>query len=639
MDIATPQMPFIFASTATNLSAQCLANNLPQPSLFGAEILSVTSSLVSNYTASFPPPDFTNSDPPSYGAATDLSFCNITVAYTHPSQNDTINVNLWLPVSVSESASASATANATTPDDWTAAPAPVPVPLTTPAWNGRFLSLGGGGYVMGPPDIDAHVSLTQGYAISSTDGGHSRTVGSSEPWALVSPGNVNLYLLQDFASVALHDMAVIGKEIVKSFYGVAPSYSYFKGCSTGGRQGLMLAQRYPDDYDGILAAAPAIYFPKLLMSHYWAQVVMNQLGKYPHGCELDAINAALVDECDDLDGVRDGVVAAVDACHFDPFKLVGTSISCTERYADADAHGEPVAHSLNISHAAAHVALSVWRGPVDADSSNTTLWPGLVPGSPLSIFAGTSCFRNGSCTGSPNLLTHEWIRLFMYKDPTLDLADLARLVTHETFVQLFHQSDELYHSFISTSDPDLGLFARRGGKIITWHGLSDEAIMPDQSRLYYDHVVALAAERKNKSRSTKGSVSDDKTTGKDREKSKEKTPTQDLGNVTDYYRLFLAPGVQHCGYGPGALPINVMERLRDWVEYGVAPDVLEGESFPDHTRYPGTDGETVDISGNQFVDDKKKFTRPVCMYPLVARYVGHGDPRRAENFECAESFF
>lgn len=686
MDILSAQAPFSFSPTSTNLTAQCLSNNLPTPTLFGAEILSVTSSLVSNYTAPYLPPSFFNSDPPMYGAATGLSFCNITVAYAHPGQNDTTNVHLWLPVSVSP--------NATKPDD----PAAI-APSTTPAWNGLFLSLGGGGFLTGLPDIFSHSSLAQGYAISSTDGGH--TGPSSEPWALISPGNVNLYLLQDFASVALHDMAVLGKAVVESFYSAAPRYSYFKGCSTGGRQGLMLAQRYPDDYDGILAAAPAIYMPKLMMSHYWAQMLMNQLGEYPHACELNAIHQAVIDECDDLDGVTDGVVSALDLCRFDPFKLVGTSISCTEQYEDADGDADnrenPSSSSkapatatfpLNISLAAAQVAASVWRGPVD--TNNNTLWHPLTLAAPLSNYAATKCFRNGTCTGSPGQLPTEWLRLFMYKDPSLTNTDLARLITHEIWTDLFRQSEELYHSFLATSDPDLGSFARRGGKMITWHGLSDEGIMPGQSRAYYDQVVALAAAKKHKNRSSGGSMSQGEGSPESGTTTKAAALLA-LNNVTEYYRLFLAPGVEHCGSGPGALPINVMAKLRDWVEHGIAPDILESESFPDggvyskkedrvvpeagvhdrdesrggaandnrrednfgvddtgganhdHNHTPDDDhggGSNNDKSDNSITPPKtEKFTRPLCMYPLVARYRGHGNTRRAENFECAESFF
>ncbi|KAI1624792.1 tannase and feruloyl esterase-domain-containing protein [Exophiala viscosa] len=561
MGVLQGQAPIVIASTTTNLTAQCLSSSLPAPDLFGAEILSVTSSLVPDYTASFLPPSFFNSDPPLYGKTTNLSFCNVSVAYTHPGQNDTINVSTWLPISASDST----TSTSTDP------------PTTSPSWNGLFLSFGGGGWRTCLPVEYISSPLTQGYAVSRTDGGHDPD-SEVDSWALNSPGNVNLYLLQDFASVALHDMAVIGKSIVQSFYGRPPRHFYFQGCSTGGRQGLMHAQRYPNDYDGILAAAPAIYWPKLLVSHHWPHVVMAELKAYPHPCELDAITAAAIKECDHLDGVTDGVISTPSLCTFDPSSMIGRAVPCTETSTG----------TLTITHAAAQVASAIWRGPVD--THNNSLWHGFSQSTPLSALAQTKCHKNGTCTSaSTSSTTLDWIRLFLYKDPTLTPDELVQRIDRSEFTRLFHQSDQLYRSIIATDDVDLSDFAAHGGKMITWHGMTDEAIMPGQTQTYYEKVLAHAA-----------------------------TETHDNVSVADYYRLFLAPGVDHCGGGTGALPINVMAKLRAWVEDGVPPETLDAESF----SRPGGD----------------KIRRPLCMYPLVARYKGHGDARKAENYECADSF-
>ena len=258
-------VPFVTPTIYPNLTERCLSSTLPRPTLFGAEILNVTTSLVTNYTAYFTPPNFFNSDPPLYGAAEDLSFCNITVTYTHPGQDDSINVFLWLPVSILDDVSFNSTEyqlDQSPPQSVDARKG-----KTTPEWNGILLSAGGGGLSTCLPDFVSHTALSQGYALSRTDGGHppihfNFTTGDvenppTESWALLSPGNVNLYNFQDFASVALHDMAVISKDVVDSFYHIPARYAYFQGCSTGGRQGLMLAQRYPNDYDGILAGAKA----------------------------------------------------------------------------------------------------------------------------------------------------------------------------------------------------------------------------------------------------------------------------------------------------------------------------------------------------------------------------------------------
>ncbi|KIY01802.1 uncharacterized protein Z520_01940 [Fonsecaea multimorphosa CBS 102226] len=620
MDSFTPQFPFSFTpagSASTNLTAACLFSTLPSPSLFGGEILNVTSSLVSNYTAQYwQPPFFFNSDPPLYGEDSDLSFCNVTVTYTHPGQNDVINVFLWLPLSMSDGVLEG-------PGDTGPDPARHSNGGTTsPSWNGLLLSQGGGGFSMCLPDIISHSYLSQGYAISRTDGGHPpQTMSPEQPdtetWAMLSPGNVNLYLLQDFASVCLHDMAVISKSIVTSFYGVSPKYSYFQGCSTGGRQGLMLAQRYPRDYDGILAGAPGIYWPKLVVMHYFPYMMMHSLKAYPPACELDAITRAAIEGCDELDGVKDGIIANEEECEFDPFKLVGKEIPCEIEYADDDndenedegdeRRQQRGNHAIKIGYAAAHIAWHLWgaaRGSIRQPD-----WHRLTHSTPLSSFASTICFRqNHSCVADPTPLLMDWIRLFLYKDPSLTSQDLAERITLPELVRLFDQSEEEYHSVISTSNPDLSAFHRRGGKIITWHGTADQAIPPGQTQEYYEAVLRHFSETPPTS-----SGADDR----DRR----------AGHVRDFFRLFLVPGVQHCGYGEGALPVNVLTKLRDWVERGIAPDVLHGESF---TRANRGDGDG-DGSGD-------KITRPLCPYPLVARYKGHGDVRKAESFECATSF-
>ncbi|KIW94148.1 uncharacterized protein Z519_05464 [Cladophialophora bantiana CBS 173.52] len=596
MDFIAPQAPFSFspvASTPTNLTATCLSSPLPSPTLFGGEILNVTSSLVSNYTAQFwYPPNFFNSDPPLYGEAGNLFFCNVTVTYTHPGQDDSINVNLWLPLSVSDELYTDANGNR--PDHCS-----VTNSGTSPFWNGILLSHGGGGFSTCLPGFVSHSALSQGYAISRTDGGHpgqSLTTPDqpkTESWAMVSPGNVNLYLLQDFASTCLHDMAVISKSIVASFYGTAPKYSYFQGCSTGGRQGLMLAQRYPGDYDGILSAAPAIYWPKLIVMHYLAHMMMHSLQEYPPPCELEAITKAAIEECDELDGVKDGIISNEEKCEYDPFKLMGKEIPCEMEYADDDENEDDERRQqqanrtvIKVGYAGPHIAWHLWGGA--RGSIREPNWHPLTHSTPLTSFASTTCFRkNNTCVANPSRLMLDWIRLFLYKDPSLTAEDLAKRITLDELVRLFRQSDEEYHSFLSTSSPDLSAFHKRGGKMITWHGTSDEAIMPGQTVQYYEEALRFAA----------SGISTD---------------------TKDFYRLFLAPGIQHCGSGEGALPIKVLPQLRKWVEEGVAPDVLEGESF-----------------GRDHGD---KIRRPLCMYPLVAKYKGHGDMRKAESFECAGSF-
>jgi hypothetical protein len=460
-------------------SQVCSPDAIPYPKLLGIQITSLSAYERHNYSV----------DLPLGGTLTGLNFCNVSVSYTHPGTNDAINVQVWLPLE---------------------------------EWNMRFQGTGGGGYATG--DFRALAPpVAQGYVAVATDGGHAMNGLNPESWALASPGNVNQYLLLDFASVALNDMAVLGKAITEKYYGMAPKYSYWNGCSTGGRQGIMMAQRYSEQYDGILAAAPAINWPSFLVAEYWGQLVMNQIGVYPPQCELEAIAAAAIKACDCLDGIADGIIAAPGLCHFDPHTLVGQEFSCSGAM-------------VNISSAAATIVQAFWEGP--RTTKGAFLWYGLHPDTSFGGLLNTTCSANGTCYGTPFDIAYHWIRLFIEKDPTFNPANMS----FEEFEVVFHQSNQQYQSILGTDDPDLSAFRDAGGKMITWHGLADALIPPNGTVQYYERVMAM----------------DD--------------------GVQDYYRFFEAPGVGHCWGGIGPFPGDAFGSLIKWVEEGIAPETLVGTS-------------------------------------------------------------
>lgn len=227
----------------------------------------------------------------------------------------------------------------------------------------------------------------------------------------------------------------------------------------------MLAQRYPTAYDGIAAGAPAINWTELFTSFFWPQQFMNMMGSYPYMCEMDEITKAAITVCDGLDGVVDGVIAAVDAClaTFDPFQMVGKTINCSQ--ADRE---------LEISSAAAAVVNATWYGPESTEGKQ--LWYGLNPGSDLihngPAAAGqpglvaTNC-TSGVCVGAPNYLATSWIQYFLAKDPEFDISN----ITHAEFDRLAHISRQQYNSAIGTDDSDLSEFRNVGGKMLAFHGL------------------------------------------------------------------------------------------------------------------------------------------------------------------------
>ena len=240
--------------------SRCHPRNICRPHLPGVSILSVDASEVHNHSMSHIP--FWDDDPnkssyfrPSFEP---ISFCNITVTYTHPGLDDEIHVTVHLPYKS--------------------------------AWNGRFQGAGGGGYMVGLGSLALFAPVSRGFAVATTDGGIP--TGDPSDWALLSPGNVDLNTLHTYASTALADMTVIGQQLTHHYYGRAPKFSYWNGCSTGGRQGIQLAQSHPHLYDGILATAPAVHMPSLGTG--------NVLAPSPHaGHEFlaEAMRVASLDSC------------------------------------------------------------------------------------------------------------------------------------------------------------------------------------------------------------------------------------------------------------------------------------------------------------------------------------------------------
>jgi hypothetical protein len=220
---------------------QCSPSTFQNLSLFGGKILHLETQAHSNYSVAVV-------DGQNHFAknVTSLDACEVIVSYTHPGYNDRINVVLWLP--------------------------------SSKTWTGRFMGAGGGGWSTGVEDnTTLPWAASEGFAVVTTDGGHGQLAGPDD-WALVSPGNLNWIALQDFASTSLDEATMLGKQVVKAFYGKAASYSYWNGCSQGGRQGHMMAQRYPEQYDGILATAAAVNWAQIMMDFYWPIAVMNDLG-------------------------------------------------------------------------------------------------------------------------------------------------------------------------------------------------------------------------------------------------------------------------------------------------------------------------------------------------------------------------
>ncbi|MFC5751913.1 tannase/feruloyl esterase family alpha/beta hydrolase [Actinomadura rugatobispora] len=465
--------------------------------------------------------------------------CEVTLTLTHPGAGDDVKVVVWLPSS---------------------------------GWNGRFQGTGGGGYsagfLLGPvtpyltlgavPTLPA--AVRQGYAAAATDAGVGFNPITPAPWALKSDGTVNTELLTNFAHRSVHDMTVAAKQIVAGFYGKPPSYSYWNGCSNGGRQGLMEAQRHPTDYDGVVASAPATNFDRFVPSEMWPQVVMNDERHFPSSCVFKTFTDAAVAACDKDDGVADGIIDRPETCGFDPRSMIGKKVGCDFR-------------EKTLTAKDAEVVRRIWQGPISADGGRP-LWYGLPKGASFDVLAGTSFGRSGS----PISMIADWVTYFLEKNPSFDTST----ITPARLESLIRQSRAEYNQIIGADDPDLTAFKNAGGKIITWHGQADPLIFPQGTVDYYRRV---------------------------------QTAMGGAQETDSFYRLFLAPGVGHCGLlgAGGPVPDDALTALVNWVEKGQAPATLPASVTDNGTRV----------------------TRDLCAYPKAARYNGQGDPKSAENYHCA----
>jgi len=332
------------------------------------------------------------------------------------------------------------------------------------------------------------------------------------------------------------------------------------GCSTGGRQGVMEAQRYPADYDGIVAGAPAINWTKLHVEQLWGGLSMLEAKNPLPVCKAQAATQAAITACDGIDGVKDGVIEDPRRCNYDPKELVGTTTGTCGTFTPSDAD----------------IVRKIWEGPRRRDGS--FLWYGLARGAD---FAGLSGTGGTPLEPRPNSITLEWWRYFLNQNPQWDWRSLTRAA----YEQYWDQSVEEFSAVIGTDNPDLSAFRDRGGRLVMWHGQADQLIYPEGSIDYFTRVQQ-------------------KMGGADR--------------TASFIRLFLAPGVGHCAGGNGPAPTGQLEAIVKWVEGGKAPDTL--------TAVRRDQASTIVRA------------RPLCSYPLVARYTGHGSTDEAANFECKAGF-
>ena len=441
--------------------------------------------------------------------------------------------------------------------------------MPSSGWNGKLQGVGNGGFAGSISFTGLAEAIRHGYAAASTDTGHEAGVTDAS-WALKHPDKI-----ADFGYRAIHETTAKGKAIIHAFYGNAPRRSYFSSCSNGGRQALMEAQRFPADYDGIIAGAPANYWTHLLTTAIVdSEALLADPASYIPAAKIPAIEAAVLETCDALDGVKDGVLENPPQCHFDPSQLL-----CKGQDSDSCLTAPQVA-----------ALQKIYAGP--RNSKGEQILPGYSPGGE-SGSQGWGLWITGSAPTKSLMFafgTH-FFQNMLFNDPKWDFKTFA--LDHDMKL-----ADDELAPMLNATNPDLSAFRKRGGKLIMYHGWSDAAIPPQNAVNYYQNVVSKMGAK----------------------------------NSLTFVRLFMVPGMQHCAGGPGPSMFgqfsaaegdpqsNIGAALEQWVEKGLAPEQIVA------TKYK------VGMNPASGVER----TRPLCAYPKVAHWKGQGSTDDAANFVCAE---
>lgn len=430
-------------------------------------------------------------------------------------------------------------------------------------WNGRFYMIGNGGLAGEAMDDAGRVgqrndALKLGFAFAQTNTGHDARKEPSGSFILSNPQKAI-----DYAYRAVHLTAVTTKDITKLYYGKPVSRSYWNSCSNGGRQGLIEAQRFPDDFDGVVANAPWVDQTGFTIGAMWNQKALSDAAVTP--AKLALVAGKVMEKCDAIDGLKDGLIDDPRKCNFDPARDV-----------PACKPGADGADCLTGSQAAA--IAKVYSGP---SGNGKPIFPGYMPGSEA-VIPGA----NGAASG--------WMNLIVSAQPNAKPADfnLAEGVMRYLVLKP-PQADYDYKTFnfdrdthllndwgklADAKDPDLSKFKNRGGKLLMTYGWADSILQPMMGVNYYERAVAKNGPQ-----------------------------------TADFFRLFMVPGMAHCGGGIGPDRNDAVTAIINWVEKGKAP---------------------ASITASRVINKEVVRTRPLCPYPQVARYQGHGSIDDAVNFRC-----
>jgi feruloyl esterase len=463
-------------------------------------------------------------------------------------------------------------------------------------WAGKFIFFGTGGFAGQDTDpsanpVDIARALAGGYAAITTDTGHQGG-GTDASWALIRPGVPAEAKVADFLYRATHEITLAGKSLVQGFYGRPIRHAYFDGCSNGGHQGMTEAADYPADYDGIIAGAPFFDAHVLLSGLHFFLRDLSSPAAYVPAAKLPAINAAVLLACDAADGVKDGLIQNPAACAFDPASLI-----CKGPETDACLKSaQPATVSAYVSETRDAAGHYVYAGASVTALTGAVIWSfGMAPPADLKA---REPWGHGGFSPAPFgwQFSDHGLQFLVARQPAFDARSFANGQAggfSEAGLDEFDRSLGVARTprpsaGFSLSPASYASFLQGHGKLLLYHGLSDPAISPFSTMRLYEQM--------------EGAV------------------PGGTAKLQQSARLFLVPGMEHCGGGPGPNEFDTLTPLEQWVEHGVAPDAI---------------GAVHHVGG----DDRKPVDRgmKLCPFPRQAVYAGTGDVNDADSWACKEN--
>ncbi|KAI2627627.1 feruloyl esterase-like protein B precursor [Hypoxylon sp. NC1633] len=469
-----------------------------------------------------------------------VDYCNVTFAYSHNGiANDVVHVSYLVP----------------------------PVEK----FANRYVSTGGGGLAINSGGSSSPIGIIVGAVSGITDGGFGNFNTRYDSAFLLVAGTINWQATYMFGYQAHHELATLGKQLTRNFFNVSASdkvFSYYQGCSEGGREGWSQIQRFAGQFDGLVTGAPAFRFSQLQTNHLSGGVIEGSLGYYPPPCELERIVELTIAACDAMDGKVDGVVSRSDLCklNFDYKSTIGEPYNCpasTGAFPDGPPGGTPSIRRRQfpgggptpeqkgtITAEGVAVASAFTNGLIDSKGKRIYLNP--QPGSDFAD--ATTRYNEETASWGPSLsgLGPQWISRYLNLEEK-DNIDTLEGVTADTLRDWMTLGMQRYYDSLQTTWTDLNGFKSAGGKVIQVHGEADSSIPAASSVHYYDSVRNAMY----------GGLSYD----------------ESISSMDEFYRLYIVPGGAHCGSNreqpAGGWPATTLQTVIEWAENGVAPDTLD----------------------------------------------------------------